>query len=124
MKSITKFRNVAVAMLLVFLTGAVTTSCEDEPGYDWLVGTWRIVAPPSEPDNMFTFYGDGTGTYWWPDDWGTSWNYYPFYWEAVGDELYIDFYNGDTWFYYYQLRGGSLYLYDDWNSTPLVYNIY
>ncbi|MDE5982311.1 MAG: hypothetical protein K2G92_04245, partial [Duncaniella sp.] len=90
MKSITKFRNVAVAMLLVFLTGAVTTSCEDEPGYDWLVGTWRIVAPPSEPDNMFTFYGDGTGTYWGPDDWGTSWNYYPFYWEAIGDELYID----------------------------------
>lgn len=117
-------RSLTFAILLAICTAFLTSSCDEEDGWDSIIGTWELVSPPSEPYNTLTFYGDGSGQYYGPDSWGTAYDYFPFTWDAYGDTLYIYFPSGDTWMYYYELGGGSLYLYDNWDSTPIVYNYY
>ena len=116
-------RGFFTALLMASLLTVITTSCEQENDYS-LVGTWELVAPPTEPYNTFTFYSNGTGIYYGPDDWGTDYYQYDFLWQTDGNTLYVDFGDGYPWVYYYQLSGGSLYLYEDGSNTPLVYNIY
>ncbi|MCM1163572.1 MAG: hypothetical protein NC339_04910 [Muribaculaceae bacterium] len=101
------------------------SSCDPDDEYygNPLVGTWQMVAPLDGFYNEFTFYADGSGTYYVEDDWGRD-NYY-INWYLYGNQLQVDFPDQmDTMYFTCQVSGYSLYLYPSDGGTPWVYQLY
>ena len=103
--------------LAMFIACVSLSSCADEDDYyDYydLVGKWYEVAP--EYGNVYTFYGNGTGS--WYDNYD-AYEYY-IYWSVSGSELCIDYGDGDLYYYGWSIQDNTLYLYPDVGGNPIV----
>lgn len=108
------------------------TSCEENPYYSPLVGSWELledvygVVPQNEIDRLH-FNSNGVGIYeainpyhnrW--DQWIISWKEYAGNFEDIV-EIYFE--DGTVWEYYWAVDDrGYLYLYNRWN--PEIYLVY
>ena len=94
------------------------TSCDDDPYFSPLVGTWEANYTdlgPIHPFDVdyFTFFADGTGTYEYYDDYGYLCQMY-FVWRTRNDEwLYITYEDGYSTTCYFRFYRGYLEFSDD-----------
>ncbi|MCM1521119.1 MAG: hypothetical protein NC039_00535 [Muribaculaceae bacterium] len=120
-----QFLRYASLLTVLLITVTLTSSCNDEEEFydNPLVGTWQMVAPLDEFYNEFTFYADGSGSYYVEDDWGSD-TYY-IYWYVYGNQLQVDFPDQmDSMYFTWQSDGYTLYLYPSDGSMPWVYRYY
>lgn len=115
------------AMLTVILVSAMCfTACDDDDDYYYgnpIVGDWQMVSQTGYFYNEFTFYPDGTGTYYVEDQYGSD-TYY-IQWDTYGSQLTVDFPNQmDTMYFNWSVQGNTLYLYPDDGGNPWVYRAY
>lgn len=124
MKRIFRYTSLLSVILLAMLT---VSACDTEDDYygSPIVGSWRMVAPLDQFYNEFTFYPDGTGSYFVDDYWGPDTYYIEWYTE--GPELWVyfpDTMGADNMYFRWRVIGSSLYLYPDGGGTPWVYQWY
>jgi hypothetical protein len=117
-------RYTALIMAVILATLSLQSCAEDDEYYgNPLVGTWQMVAPLNGFYNQFTFYSNGTGTYYVEDDWGSD-SYY-INWYVYGNQLQVEFPDEmDTMSFLWQIDGYSLYLYPSDGSATWVYRLY
>ncbi|MCI9286077.1 MAG: hypothetical protein HFJ91_09915 [Muribaculaceae bacterium] len=111
-----------LGMMLVAMVMLQSCDPDDDYYYDDppLVGTWELVSPPTIGYNEFTFYPDGSGTYYVNDYYGEDTYYIE--WEAWGGQLTVYFPGQmDTMYFNWSIRGNNLYLYPDDGSGPWIY---
>lgn len=114
-------------LLLVAITVAALSlsSCapDDDGPEAYIIGDWYMVAPLGDIYNEFTFYSNGTGSYYVEDAWGAD-EYY-IEWYTSGNSLTIDFpYDYDQMYFQWQCNGDVLYLQPSTGGPTWVYNRY
>lgn len=114
-------------MVVALIIASITlVSCDDDDDYYYgspLVGTWQMVAPVGQFYNEFTFYANGSGSYYVEDYYGSD-EYYIEWW-TNGSALTVDFPDEmDTMYFTYRISGYSLYLYPSEGGEPWVYQLY
>jgi len=107
-----------------------SSCCEDDDRYySPLVGSWELLEDsygivPQYEINYFHFYSDGRGVYEAYDNHG-YWCNWKYWWTDYGrydNTVEIEFQDGTTWTYYWEINRGYLYLYDYWDDR--IYYIY
>lgn len=124
MKQTIRYASLLSLILLAMLT---VTSCDtDDDLYgNPIVGNWQMVAPLDQFYNEFSFYADGTGSYYVEDDLGPDTYYIE--WYTDGPELWVyfpDTMGADSMYFTWRVSGPTLYLYPDGAGTPWVYQWY
>lgn len=107
----------SVILLALMISCMSLASCDDDDDYGYydIVGKWYEVAP--EYGNVYTFYGNGTGS--WYDNYDV-YEYY-IYWSVRGSEMTIDYGDGEGPYYYsWSMQDNTLYLYPDAGGNPIV----
>lgn len=116
-------------MMLLMMAVSFSSCCEDDDRYySPLVGSWELLEDqygivPQYEINYFHFYSDGRGVYEAYDNHGYLCNW-DFWWDDYGrydNTVEIEFQDGTTWTYYWEINRGYLYLYDYWDDRIYIY---
>ncbi len=127
-----KAKKLLFPLIMMLFMSVSFTSCiddDDEPYYSPLVGSWELLEDsygivPQYEINYFHFYSDGRGVYEAYDNHG-DWCNWKYWWTDYGrydNTVEIEFQDGTTWTYYWEINRGYLYLYDYWDDR--IYYIY
>lgn len=120
--AITKISGRIFALALLVTSLFTLTGCADENDFygPSIIGGWQLVST-NTGYNEFTFYPDGSGSYYVDDYYGED--YYYIDWETWGNQLNI-YFPTETWQFSWSIRNGYLYLYPYGGGEPWVYQRY